>query len=171
MWTISAAYDEARAFAQANAEYIRNRAEHYLANYEKHLPGMSRDEIGRTLAQSNRERLDAVPSYDQYPELRGMPEIVAATWRGTRDGAQLDDGLAAVYTNANFYYHRVICSGRVKPKAHCSVVYFPTSDHGALLGTNLDTDIYEPYKTPSWPLCNEHLIMGGVYSGVYLDEE
>jgi len=171
MWTVQSAYAEARAAAEAKTEFIRGRAEHYLHNYMEHLPGLSREEIGRLLAESNQERLAAVPSYDTYPELRGMPEIIEAEWRGTRDGARLDDVQAATYINANFYFHRVIYSGKVKQKAHCSVVYFPTSDHGALFANNLDTDIHEPYGPPEWPLCNEHLIIGGVSSGVYLDEE
>ena len=171
MWTVQAAYEKARADAQDNADFIRGVSEHYLDNYMRHLPDMSREEVGRILTQSNQERLDAVPSFIKYPELRGVPELLAAQRRGTREGAELDDVLAAVYANGNFYYHRNICAGKVKPKAHCSAVYFPTSDHGALIGNNLDTDIHEPYGPPAWPLCNEHLVISNVSSGVYLDEE
>ena len=171
MWTSQAAYQAAYAAAQANAEFIRNRSEHLLVNYVQQMPGASREEIGRLIGESNKERLDAVPDLRQYPELRGMREIIEAEWRGTREGAQLDNVLAEVQASANFYYHRHICGGKVKPKAHCSNVYFATSDHGALFGSNLDTDIHEPYGPPDWPLCNEHLIVGGVSSGVFLDEE
>ena len=44
-------------------------------------------------------------------------------------------------------------------------------DHGPLFSSNLDTDIHEPYTDPIWPTFNEHLLMGGVSSGVFLDEE
>jgi len=97
-----------------------------------------------------------------------MRELVAAQWRGLRDGAGLDEAQAAATCDGQFYYHRYIASGR--GRAHCSVIYFPTSDHGPLWGANLDTSPEEPFGEPEWPALNEHLIMGGVSSGVFLDE-
>jgi hypothetical protein len=70
-------------------------AEFLLLNYVKHLPGMSREEIGRVLAECNRERLEAVPSLTKYPELRGTRQLVEAQWRGTREGTGLDDVLVS----------------------------------------------------------------------------
>jgi hypothetical protein len=171
MWTIQSAYDQARAAAAAKAPWHRDMAAHLLKNYVNHLPGMSRQEIGTLLAKSNQERLAAQPSLARYPELRGMREIIQAQWRGTQDGAGLDDVLAAVMANGHFYYHRYICGGKVKPKAHCTCAYFPISDHGPLFATNLDSSPDEPFGTPGWPAASEHLVIGGVSSGVFFDEE
>jgi hypothetical protein len=171
MWTAQSWYDQARAAATANAKRVRDTAEMLLRMYMGSFPGASREEVGRTLEKCNRERLAAVPDRGRYPELRGMPELIAASWRGTREGAGLDDTLAAVNANGLFYHHRYIASGRVKPKAHCSWVCFGTSDHGPLLGNNLDTGFDEPYGPPEWPMVNEHVFLGGVSSGVFLDEE
>jgi len=170
MWTIDSWYREARIAAETDAELVRNMAEHLLKLYVKHLPDTPRDEIGKLLAKSNSERLDAVPDLAKYPELRGARELIAARWRGTRDGAQLDDTLAAVNADSQFYYRRRL-SDKAKPTARCSVVYFCTSDHGPLLATNLDTDVEEPFGPPQWPLTSEHLILGSVSSGVFLDEQ
>jgi len=170
VWTIESWYREAKASAEAGAEHLRKMAEFILRNYVKGLPGKSREEIGAILAKSNDDRLAAVPDLKKYPELRGMRELVAARWRGVREGAKLDDVVAAVIADGQFYYHRYLCGG-VKPKAQCSVAYFSTSDHGPLFAANLDSGIDEPYGPPDWPLASEHLVIGGVSSGVFLDEE
>lgn len=171
MWTIQSAYEQGVASGRASAAFIKGRAEHVLGSYLGWLPGMSREEIGRVLMDYNRQRLEAVPSLSRYPELRGMKELIEAERRGIQEGAGLDDTIAAVHFDGQYYYHREITSkAKGKPPAHCSVAYFGDSDHGPLLATNLDTDIHEPYGAPDWPLLNEHLILGGVSSGVFLDE-
>jgi len=170
MWTVESWYRD--AFAQAKAvPQIRDRAEHILHTYMASMPGETRASVGRILTDYNNQRLAAVPDYGTYPELRGMPELIAASWRGARDGGAMDEAQAAVNAGGLFYYHRVLSGGLAKQAAHCSVVYFHTSDHGALLGVNLDTVPSEPYGPPDWPLMNEHLVCGGVSSGVFLDEE
>lgn len=171
MWTPQEWYEQARASAAASAEQIRSKMEFMLDVYARAMPGASREHIGKTLADSNRARLDAVPSLTTYPELRGVRGLIAAQWRGARDGAGLDDAQAAVHANGLFHYHRVLARNLGRHKANCSIVYFPNSDHGPLLGTNLDTDPNEPYGPPGWPTVSEHLITGGVSSGVFMDEE
>jgi hypothetical protein len=145
-------------------------AEHLLKNYLKHLPGKSREEIGKILQKCNDERLNAVPDPKKYPELRGMRELVEAEWRGLRDGARLSPELHATYCNGNYYLHRFIYSARKAPSG-CSYVFFPESDHGPLLANNLDTTPDEPFGPPVWPMTNEHLIVGGVSSGIFNDEQ
>ena len=170
MWTPRSAYDTARAAAAADAQRLQGMARFMLNTYRQQLPDRTPEQIGALLAQSNAQRLDAVPCLTTYPELRGMRRIVDANWRGRRDGAQLDDIQAAVLDDGLFHYHRVICAGRYEPKAHCSVAYFPTSDHGPLLAANLDTGLDEPFGVPPWPVTSEHLITGSVSSGVFMDE-
>ena len=50
------------------------------------------------------------------------------------------------------------------------MAFFPTSDHGPLFAANLDSTPNEPFGAPDWPATSEHLLIGGVSSGVYLDE-
>lgn len=169
MWTPESWYREAREAAEAKADLFRSMADFTLENYMRELPDMTREQIGATLAESNRRRINAVPSLANYPELRGMRELVLARWRGTREGAGLDDVLGAVNADGQFYMHRHIFAG--VGKAHCSVVFFPTSDHGPLVGVNLDSGPDEPFGEPEWPTVNEHLLLVGVSSGVYNDED
>ncbi len=91
MWTIDSWYREARAAAEAEADFLRKMADLRLGTLESHVPGMKRDEIVRHLQEVNRQRLNAVPDLAKYPELRGMRELIDASWRGARDGAGLDD--------------------------------------------------------------------------------
>lgn len=171
MWTIPSAYNEAFAAAKANAAQVRVMAEFRLQSYVQRMPGETRASVGIRLAECYRERLAAVPDLTVYPELRGMPEFLKAEWRGARDGAELDDAQAAAHVMGNWLLHREAFSKQTRQQAHCSVVYFHTSDHGALLGVNLDTHPSEPYDPPRWMPLSEHLVMGGVSSGVFLDEE
>lgn len=170
MWTIESWYRAARDNAARQPEQVKNHARHRIPVYTQNLPGMSEAELTRLLQKSWRDRLDAVPSLTKYPELRGIRELLMAQRRGIQEGAKLNDLEAAVDADGFFYYHREICGGKVKPTANCSVVYFPTSDHGPLMASNLDTSIDEPYLPPTWPTINEHFVSGGVSSGVFLDE-
>ena len=169
MWTAESWYREGREAAEAGAEWLRAIADYVLESYMQKLPNLTREQIGTTLAESNRRRIDAVPGLVRYPELRGMRELILARWRGTREGAGLDDVQAAVNADGQFYMHRHIFAG--VGEAHCSVVFFPTSDHGPLVGVNLDSGADQPFGAPDWPAANEHLLVGGVSSGVYDDEE
>ncbi len=170
MWTIKSWYHEAYHAAKADATRVRRMADFLLETYLTHLPGETRDSLGARLAECYRMRLAAVPDLSVYPELRGMPQLLEAAWRGARDGAALDEAQAAVHVMGLWLLHREAYSKLTPQPAHCSVAYFHTSDHGALLGVNLDTNPDEPYGPPGWPLVNEHLVTGGVSSGVYLDE-
>lgn len=171
MWTITSWYDDARKDAERDREQVRRMADFRLEIYEKQLlKGRNRAEIVRILAASNRDRLNAVPDLARYPELRGMREFIEAAWRGVRDGAGLTDEQWAATCDGGFYGHRYVYSGR-KPPAGCSYVFFPDSDHGPILANNLDSSPQEPFAPPAWPALNEHLILGGVSSGVFNDEE
>jgi len=170
MWTISETYEQARRASEKDADMIRRTAEHTLDTYLAHMPGITREEIGRRLLESNRERLDAVPDLNTYPELRGMREILDAEWRGIRDGAKLDDEQWAARCNGNFYMHCHVYGEVGKEDHGCTCIYFPESEHGSILAVNLDTNLEEPYGPPEWPTWNEHIIVGGVSSGIWGDE-
>lgn len=169
MWTVSSAYERARKAAEQDAENCRRTADYLLEIYEGHLPGMSREEIGKILAESNQERLDAVPDLNKYPELRGVREIVEAEWRGLRDGAKLTDAQWAASCNGLFHLHRHI-SGDIGRETGCSSVFFPESDRGPILANNLDSAPSEPFGAPGWAALNEHLVMQAVSSGIFGDE-
>jgi len=170
MWTIEHWYRESKEFAARNAAMVRQGAELILQATMDHLPGVSRDEVVRRLHNLNRQRLAAVPSLTQYPELRGMGELVQADWRGVRDGAGLDDALWAAHCDQHYYSHRYISTGQAVPPG-CSYVYFPTSDRGPMLAHNIDCGPIDFVPEPGWPAISEHLILGGVSSGVFLDEQ
>ena len=170
MWTISETYEQARRESEKNADMIRRTAEHTLNTYIEHMPGMTRAEIGRRLQESNREQMDAVPDLNRYPELRGMREILDAEWRGIRDGAKLDDEQWAARCNGNVYMHRHVYGEVGREKHGCTCIYFPESEYGSILAVNLDTNLEEPYGPPEWPAWNEHIIVGGVSSGIWGDE-
>lgn len=170
MWTIESAYEEARKAAEGDAERIRRMADFMMSRYQGWMPGKSETEVADILNRSTAERLAAVPDLRRYPELRGMRELVQAGWRGVRDGAGLNDRQWAVHCNGRFYYVRHLAS-RQRPPSNCSYVFFPHSDHGPILANNLDSSPDEPFGPPSWPAISEHLILGGVSSGVFFDEE
>jgi len=169
MWTVDSFYHEARATAEASALLIKNRGEMWFNTVKRGMPGASNDEVVRVLQRFNQQRLDAVPDYNTYPELRGMPELIRAEWRGTQDGAGLTDEELAGYYGAPAFYHRYITTGR--EPARCSYIFFPTSEVGPILANNLDSGPEEKFGPPAWPMVNEHVIIGGVSSGIYLDEE
>lgn len=178
MWTIAGWYEEARSSAAAKPEYYRRWGDHYLRCYDNWMPGVPGDEIVRRLRSWNSQRLQAMPDLAKYPELRGMRELIDAQWRGYRDGAGLRDDQWAAYCSGNSYYHRHIATQigegspvRGTPESGCSCIYFPRSDRGPLLAVNLDSSPDEPFGEPEWPLANEHLIVAGVSSGIFLDEK
>ena len=115
MWTATGWYEDAKRHAAGHREQIRNMAEHRLRTYAEKMSGKSRAEIAGILAAFNRQRLSAAPDPVHYPELRGMPELVEADWRGTRDGAGLTDEQWAASCDSFFYLHRFLASGRKPP--------------------------------------------------------
>lgn len=170
MWSVKDWYDKAASEAAARKTYYHGMADVFIDLYERNMPGASRDEVIKILAKCNADRLAALPDLDVYPELRGMDQLVDARWRGVRDGAELNDAQWAAQCNATFYYHRFLNDPSKKQAAKCSVVFFADSDRGPLFASNLDSCPEEPHGSPSWPAINEHLIVGGVSSGVYCDE-
>jgi hypothetical protein len=169
MWTLASAYEEARGDSLKSGDQIRKMADLIMSRYRGWMPGRSETEIADILNQSTAERLAAVPDLRKYPELRGMRELIQAGWRGVRDGAGLNDRQWAVHCNGLFYYRRHLASLQ-RPPSECSYVFFPHSDHGPILANNLDSSPDEPFGPPVWPAQNEHLIVGGVSSGMFFDE-
>ena len=115
LWTRQGWYRGAKDLAARNAGVIRGMAQLLFDNIRTNLPGATHDDVVRLLETSNRQRLNAVPSLSKYPELRGMRELVEAMWRGWRDGAELDAARWAALCDGQFYYHRVIATGRGGP--------------------------------------------------------
>ena len=177
MWTQENWYNEAKKWAAENRDFLQKMSALFLNMLKNHIPDREESEIINIVLQYSQKRLNTPVNFKKYPELRGMKELISAEWKGIRDGAGFDDGLTAVYTNGMNFYHRMICTGKignmeVKPQsARCSYIFFPESDHGPLLANNLDTSPEEPFGQPEWPALNEHLIIGSVSSGIFLDEE
>ncbi len=172
MWSPQTWYEEAKRNAAINPGPMRQRAAFIIELYRQELPGETDAQILKRLDDYAKARIDAIPSLTTYPELRGVRELILAQQQGVREGAQMNDLEFIGWRDGNAYAHRFIASGKLKaPKAKCSVVFFPHSDQGALYGSNLDTSPGEGFGPPEWPMLNEHLIRGGVSSGVFLDEE
>jgi hypothetical protein len=172
MWSPQTWYEEAKRYAAANAPQVRQRAAFNIELYRSSFPGESDAQILKRLSDYNDARLAAVPSFTRYPELRGVRELILAQAKGTQDGSGMTDAELTLWRDSNAFYHRFIASGKLeKPVAKCSAVFFPDSDQGALYGSNLDTSPGEGFGPPQWPMVNEHIVIGGVSSGVFLDEE
>ena len=174
MWTVSEWYDAGRAAGARDHDIIRNFAELRLGLLKEQGPEACH-ELTRRLVGFHRERMDAVPDLSTYPELRGMRELVLAEQKGISEAAELDEVMAAAYFTGFTFYHRFV-AGSPAPgatqvgKANCSCIFFPASDCGPLFGNNLDSTPRQKFGTPAWPACNEHLVIGGVSSGVFMDE-
>jgi len=80
-WTPARWYDEARAQASATAEDLRKKANHAFELYLRVLAKPA-DEIAELLQEFNSSRLETVPDLKEYPELRDMPALLEARWRG-----------------------------------------------------------------------------------------
>ncbi len=170
MWTIREWYEKARLDAQQHAAYLRGMADHTLNAYAQHAPHLPRQRLLDLLEANNRERLDAVPDLTRYPELRGMRDLIDARWRGQRDGAGLSpEQFIAWCDSLSFYRRRVddFATGTIG----CTRVFFPDSDVGPILGSNLDTDRNQPFEPPAWLPLNEHLVYSGVSCGIWCDEK
>ncbi len=172
-WTVESWYAEAKSEAESRRALTQSLADIWFKTLQRGMPEASREEIGQRVIEFDRQRMDAVPDLKKYPELRGMRELMTAAHRGLRDGAGLSETDAAAIRSAATFYHRFISGGR-KPsgsaKAQCSYVYFPTSEVGPILANNLDSSPEEKFGEPHWPAASEHLIFGGVSSGVFFDE-
>ncbi len=172
MWTPESWYRDARKIAEGKAKHLRDHAQMVITNMLRLVPQVPRAEVLEKLKQFNRQRLEALPDLARYPELRGMRDLVDAAWRGTRDGAEMDEDTWAASCSGIEFHQRFIVGGRLTPqRAHCSYIYFPTSEVGPILANNLDSCPEEPFMQPLWPAISEHLILGAVSSGVFLDEE
>ncbi len=171
MWTPNSWYRDAREEAEENPHFVRDHSNLILKTVVTGMPELSRDQVVQRLIAFNRERLDAVPDLKRCPELRGMRELIEASWRGTRDGAHLDDAQIAAWAGAMPYYHRFVANRtRANHRANCSYIYFAKSEAGPLLANNLDSTPEETFTAPKWPALNEHLLIGCVSSGVFGDE-
>lgn len=174
MWTVQEWYDQGKARGKAEAALIRNRAGLGLDLLRERGAG-DYDAAARGLRAFHAERLNAVPDLNTYPELRGMRELVQAEQRGIAEAAELDETLAAAYFSGHAYFHRFIAAApapgaTAAGQANCSCIFFPVSDRGPLFANNLDSSPREAFGPPTWPAGNEHLIIGGVSSGIYMDE-
>ncbi|MCX7705491.1 MAG: hypothetical protein N2115_04450, partial [bacterium] len=177
MWTYENWYNEAKNWASKHREFVGKMIALNLNMLKKHMPDKPDKEIIRMVVDHSKKRINASVDFKKYPELRGVRELILAEWKGIEHGAGLDEGHTALYTNGMNFYHRMICTGKIgkmdglSDRAKCSYIFFPHSDCGPLLANNLDTSPEEPFEAPEWPAINEHLIIGSVSSGIFLDEE
>ena len=91
MWTIEQWYRDAYNEAAANPVHVRDHAALWLRNCTHYTPDLDPAFVERELIKFHKSRLDAVPSFTKYPELRGIRELTAAAWRGGQEGAKLSD--------------------------------------------------------------------------------
>lgn len=176
MWTKENWYLEAKKWAEENRQFIQKMNNLFLKMLKQHIPDATEPEIFDMVYQHSQKRLNSPVDFKKYPELRGIKQLIFAEWKGIGDGAGIDERQTALYTNGMNFYHRMICTGKIgrmstNTAASCSYVFFPYSDRGPLLANNLDSSPDEPFGTPHWPAINEHLIIGTVSSGIFLDEE
>jgi hypothetical protein len=177
MWTAEQWYSQAKKWASSHREYVRKMCNLNLNLLKKHLPDMDEDEIYSRVREFNEKRINAPVDFKKYPELIGMKQLIITEWKGIKDGANLDENQIELYVGTYPFYHRMICTGKIGKmsniefKANCSYIFFPYSDQGVLLANNLDTSPEEPFGPPEWPALNEHIIIGSVSSGIFLDEE
>lgn len=139
--------------------------------------GLPEDEaVAHTLA-CYRQRLAALPTPAQHPELRGMGDCVRAYNRGMAQGAGISLQDVMLLANYRYMIHRRVltpacASTQPEPGAGCTLVYFPHSERGPLLANNNDGTIDHAHQqSPPWIVCNQAgLIAATVSSGVFEDE-
>ena len=128
----------------------------------------------------HRERIDALPDLNVYPELRGARERLIERYRGMTD-AGIDESTLAFCQTMSFWrstrlYEETGKAYYAQPMPEkCRVVYVPDSDQGALHAKNIDDPLtyWEPYPpyaaNPPWPNTGP-LWFDGVGSGLHIDE-
>ncbi|MBI4028431.1 MAG: hypothetical protein HY360_25825 [Verrucomicrobia bacterium] len=142
------------------------------------------DEAVRRTVADYQERLEALPSLTQYPELRGMRGCVVAYNLGMAEGADLtlhDAMLQANFLNMITEAFRFNPNSEVQAAIEaslaaepgCTLVYFPCSDRGPLVANNRD-GTYQPghrQEEPTPIIANRAgLVVGCVSNGIFDDE-
>ncbi len=145
MWTEENWYNEAKKWAQENNDFIQKMCKRFISILKEPIPDKEESEIINLVFQHSQKRLNAPVDLRKYPELRGMKQLISAQWKGIGDGAGIDEKHVAIYTNGLYFYHRMICTGKIgnmglaasTQGAKCSYIFFPESDHGRFSQTIL----------------------------------
>jgi len=142
--------------------------------------GWSEEVVAQKVQAFHRERIDAEPDLNTYPELRGARDDLLATYRGMRDVGVPDDVIVLSET-LNFWRDTRLVqeTGRAyhppTTPEKCRVVYVPETSDGALHAKNVDDPLTywqprPPYPPGSaWPWTHP-LWFDGVGSGLHVDE-
>ena len=128
----------------------------------------------------HRERIDALPDLNRYPELRGAQDALQATYRGMQDAGVPDDVIVLSATLSFWRDTRLLqetCKAHRPPTTSekCRVLYVPETSDGALHAKNVDDPLtyWRPRPTfpagSSWPQTHP-LWFDGVGSGLHIDE-
>ena len=104
------------------------------------------EELVAKVKTYDQERLEAVPSLTEYPELRGHRERIDAEDRGTRD-AGVSKEMIAMERTLDFYTHTRLYeeTGRAyyaeAGVEECRILYVPDSEIGPIHAKNVDGPI------------------------------
>ena len=128
----------------------------------------------------HKERIDAVPDLNVYPELRGARDELLQRYRGMADAGVPEDVIALAETQRFWRDTRLLQDAEKSfylglNREKCRVVYVPESDVGALHSKNVDDPLANwkpipPYGgDPRWDPPHP-LWFDGVGSGLHIDE-
>lgn len=139
---------------------------------QKKMGGISFQGVKEKMASIYRQRLEAVPPLEKYPELKGVRERIIETDKGIMDAVGIDFGELSIYRNYRFYFERVENPGPKYKGKDCTIVYFADSSDGAILGKNVDDrKSLALKKVPDFSDEPEKkFIIDGVSSGIFYDE-
>lgn len=139
---------------------------------QKRMGNISFHEVKKKMASLYRKRLDAVPSFKKYPELKGVREKIIKRDKGLMDATGIDFGELSIYRNYRFYFGRVENPGPEYKGKDCTIVYFSESSDGAILGKNVDDrKSLAVKKIPDFEIEEEKkFIIDGVSCGIFYDE-
>jgi len=159
---------------------IARRYWHDAARCLAKMLGWPKEKLVAEVRQYHQERLDAVPDFTRYPELRGYRDLLMEEHRGMRDAGADDDAIALSRTLHFWRDTRLLQqTGRgwhapVMPEK-CRVLYVPETEDGAIHAKNVDDPLTywkprAPYpKNAAWPWTHP-LRFDGVGSGLHVDE-
>ena len=183
--TLTEAYDRGRTMAEGLLPNLPHKMQSDYAWAKSAYLGAEDLDLPEAVLQFSRERMAADLDLAQYPECRGVRELVEAQRKGVHDAVS-DPYLAANLLDWYYFCSRRLNTryvGRQKPPSQCtSYAFHDTREGGPILGGNVDDLLFryvgQGFKashTPkgstepqSWDVVT---CIGGVSSAVLCDEE
>jgi hypothetical protein len=187
----------AKGVAAAKAPYISDNIsadiESLFPRWRAEFPLSAHLDYRAEIVKLWKERMDADLDLTQYPECRGLREIVQAEYRGYLDGCGGDPVPAAYYFNWSYYLRLRLQTrhfgfpadrraeytpARVYAQpAECTAIWFEDSPDGPINGKNLDSspsqrlDHHIPHHIPNGEPIKGVRLMGTGTATVFCDEE